>query len=202
VLVSGLWRAEQNRVVGVRFHVLLKILGSLKRLATEVAFVRLERDVNADMRRDMVAFHSGCPAVSPLAGQVEVVGALSTNVTLTNVILQKGQKFSSSANVAEDREGQKPPKATGKCSKPSARKEINIHKAAQQRRIVRRSLSTGTRADRRLRWTGPWLEWQAAGCLQRVAVAERHYLPEHLLELKSPSSCRPVLLEWTFWLFS
>ena len=66
---------------------LLKILRALERLAAEVAFMRLERDVNTDMRRDVVALNSGRPARTPLARQVEVVGALATDVALANVVL-------------------------------------------------------------------------------------------------------------------
>jgi hypothetical protein len=45
----GLGRTKQNRVVGVGLDVLLEILGPLKGLAAKVAFVRLQRYMNADM---------------------------------------------------------------------------------------------------------------------------------------------------------
>lgn len=67
--------------------VLLKILGALEGLATEVALVRLQRHVNTNVRGDVVTLHSRCSAVTPLAGQVEVVGALATNMALTDVVL-------------------------------------------------------------------------------------------------------------------
>lgn len=68
-------------------HVLLEILGTLEGLATEVALVRLERDVDADVRSDVVTLDGRGAAVAPLASQVEIVGALAANVTLANVIL-------------------------------------------------------------------------------------------------------------------
>lgn len=82
-----LGRAKKDRVVSVGLDVLLEILGTLERLATEIAFVRLQRDVNADVRSDVITLDGGGTAVTPLAGQVKVVGALAPHVTLTDVIL-------------------------------------------------------------------------------------------------------------------
>jgi hypothetical protein len=71
----------------VSFDVLLQILWTLECLATKVAFVRLQRHVNTNVRSDVVSLDRGGAAIAPLAGQVQVVGALATNVTLTDVIL-------------------------------------------------------------------------------------------------------------------
>lgn len=49
------------------FDVLLEILRTLERLSTEVAFVRLERDVDADVRGDVVTFDGGSATITPLA---------------------------------------------------------------------------------------------------------------------------------------
>lgn len=67
--------------------VLLQILRSLEGLATEVALVRLQGNVNTNMRRDVVTLHSRSSAVAPLTCQVQVVGALAANMTLTDVVL-------------------------------------------------------------------------------------------------------------------
>lgn len=67
--------------------VLLQVLWTLEGLPTEVALVRLQRNVHADVRGDMVALHGSSPARVPLASQVEVVGALPANMTLTDVVL-------------------------------------------------------------------------------------------------------------------
>jgi hypothetical protein len=72
----------------MRLDMLLQILRSLESLAAEIAFVRLQRDMDANVRRDMVALHGRRPAVAPLASEIQVVGALSANMPLTNVILQ------------------------------------------------------------------------------------------------------------------
>jgi hypothetical protein len=40
-IAIGLWRSEQNRVVGVSLDVLLEILRTLEGLATEITFVGL-----------------------------------------------------------------------------------------------------------------------------------------------------------------
>jgi len=84
----GLWGAEQYRIVGVRLYVLLEILRALERLTAEIALMRLQRDVHANVRSDVIALDCGCAAVTPLAGQIQVVGALATNMALTDVIVE------------------------------------------------------------------------------------------------------------------
>jgi hypothetical protein len=76
----------------VSLDVLLEILRTLESLTTEVAFVRLKRDVNANVRGDMITLHGRRTAVTPLACQVEVVGALTANVTLANMVLPRVSK--------------------------------------------------------------------------------------------------------------
>lgn len=68
---------------------LLQVLGPLEGLAAELALVRLERNMDADMRGDVVTLHSGGPATVPVAGEVQVVGALAANMTLTDVFLKE-----------------------------------------------------------------------------------------------------------------
>lgn len=68
-------------------HVFLEILGTLECFSTEFTFMRLQRNVDTDVRRDMVTLNSRGAATSPLACQIEVIGALSTDVTLADVIL-------------------------------------------------------------------------------------------------------------------
>jgi hypothetical protein len=43
--------------------------------------------MDTNVRSNVISLDCGGAAVAPLAGQVQVVGALTTNVTLTNVIL-------------------------------------------------------------------------------------------------------------------
>lgn len=43
--------------------------------------------MNTDMRSDVVALHRGGAARVPLACEVQVVGALATNMLLANVFL-------------------------------------------------------------------------------------------------------------------
>ena len=71
--------------------VLLEILRTLEGFAAEITLVRLQWDVNAYMRSDMIALHRRRTAVSPLACQVEVVGALTANMTLANMVLRNSQ---------------------------------------------------------------------------------------------------------------
>ena len=67
---------------------LLQVLGTLEALATEVALVRLERNMDTDVRRDVVALDGGCAAIVPAAGQVEIVSALATDMALTDVVIE------------------------------------------------------------------------------------------------------------------
>jgi hypothetical protein len=71
----------------VSFDVLLQILWSLESLAAEVALVRLERDMDADVRCYVVALHSRSPAVAPLAGKIQIVGALTAHMPFAHMVL-------------------------------------------------------------------------------------------------------------------
>jgi hypothetical protein len=68
-------------------NMLLEILGALERLAAEVALVRLEGHMDADVGGNVVALDGGGAALVPLAGEVQVVGALAANVLLADVFL-------------------------------------------------------------------------------------------------------------------
>lgn len=85
--VLGRAAGDQDRVVGVRLDMLLKILRALERLAAKIALVRLERHMDADVRRDVVALDGRGAAVLPLASEVEVIGALATDVDVADVVL-------------------------------------------------------------------------------------------------------------------
>lgn len=85
-------RVHQHAVVGVRLDMLLQILRALERLATEVALVRLKRDVDADVGGDVIALDGRCAACSPLAGQVEIVSALAPDMAFAHVVLQWCQR--------------------------------------------------------------------------------------------------------------
>lgn len=77
----------------MRLDVLLQILGTLERLATEVALVRLQRNVDTDVRGNVITLNGGSAAVTPLTCQVQIVGALAPNVTFANVVLLTSQSF-------------------------------------------------------------------------------------------------------------
>lgn len=83
----GLGRAEQNRVIGVSLNVLLQILRTLESLPAEIALVRLQRNMNTNVRCDVVTLYSRSAAITPLTSQVQVVSALATNMAFANVIL-------------------------------------------------------------------------------------------------------------------
>lgn len=86
---TGLGRAHQHRVVSVGLDMLLQVLGALEGLAAKVTLVRLKRDMDPDVRGDMVALDDGSRTTSPFAGQVEVIGALAADMALTHMFLQR-----------------------------------------------------------------------------------------------------------------
>lgn len=52
--------------------------------------------MHADVGGDVVALDGGGAAVVPLAGQLQVVGALATNMALTKMLLESKESASSS----------------------------------------------------------------------------------------------------------
>jgi len=66
---------------------LLQVLRSFKGLAAKVTFVRLEWNMHANVRSDVIALDGGGTAVAPLAGEVQIVGALSPDMALANMVL-------------------------------------------------------------------------------------------------------------------
>jgi tripartite-type tricarboxylate transporter receptor subunit TctC len=71
----------------VSLHVLLEILRAFESLTAEITLMRFQRDVNANVRSNVIAFDGGGAAVTPLAGQIQIVGTLATDMALANVIL-------------------------------------------------------------------------------------------------------------------
>lgn len=101
----GLRRAEQDRVIGMCLDMLFQILGAFKGLATEVALVRLQWHVNANVRCNVVTLYRSGAAVAPLAGKVQVVGALAAHMTLTNMVvelLSGGQTLTAALPLAHE----------------------------------------------------------------------------------------------------
>lgn len=60
-------RPNEDGVVGVGLDVLLQILGTLEGLATELALMRLQRNVNSDVGGDMITLDRGRSALVPAA---------------------------------------------------------------------------------------------------------------------------------------
>ena len=71
------------------FDMFLQILWSLERLPTEFALVWLEWDMDSDMGGDVVTLDRRGSALTPGAGQVEVVRRLTTYVSLTYMFLSR-----------------------------------------------------------------------------------------------------------------
>ena len=78
---------EIYRVISVCLYMLLEILRPLKGLATEIASMRFQRNVNSNVRGDVVPFHDGNTTAAPCARQVEVVCAFATNMAFAHMLL-------------------------------------------------------------------------------------------------------------------
>lgn len=65
----------------------LQILRALEGLAAEFALVRLQWNVDSNVTRDVIALDSGGVALAPLAGQVEVVSRLASDMALADMFL-------------------------------------------------------------------------------------------------------------------
>lgn len=88
-LVGHIWTAEKHRIVSVSFDMLLQILRALERLAAEVAPMRLQRHVDANVRGNMVTLDDRDVAVGPSTFQVEIVRAFTTDVNFANMVLER-----------------------------------------------------------------------------------------------------------------
>lgn len=65
-----------------------EVLRAFKRLATEVATMRLQRDMDANVRCDVVTLYHRNIAVGPSTLQVEIIGALATDMDFAHMVLE------------------------------------------------------------------------------------------------------------------
>jgi len=84
MLICG---SDQDRVIGMCLDMLLEVLRTLERLATEITLVWLEGHMNSDMRGDVVAFDGCDPTLRPLTLQVQIIGAFSANMFLADMFI-------------------------------------------------------------------------------------------------------------------
>jgi hypothetical protein len=66
---------------------LLEILWSLEGLATKLALVRFQRNVNSNVRGNVIALDGGGTTLAPGAGEIEVISRLSANMAFANMLL-------------------------------------------------------------------------------------------------------------------
>lgn len=66
----------------------LQVLGSLEGFATKITLMRLQRYVNANVRGNVVTLDRGGMAAPPRTGEAEIVGALASHMTLTDMFLE------------------------------------------------------------------------------------------------------------------
>lgn len=79
---------HQDGIFGVSLDVLLQILGPLESLAAKVAPMGFQGDMNSNVGSDMITLDHRYGAVAPGAGQIQVIGALATDVAIADMVLQ------------------------------------------------------------------------------------------------------------------
>jgi hypothetical protein len=84
-------RVQKPKAGAAYLDMLLEVLRTLERLATEITLVWLEGHMNSDMRGDVVAFDGCDPTLRPLTLQVQIIGAFSANMFLADMFLIQGQ---------------------------------------------------------------------------------------------------------------
>lgn len=84
----GLRGAHDDRVISMGFDMFLEILRPLEGFATELALVRLQRNVDANVGGDVIAFDGRCSTLTPSACQVQVVGRFSAYVSFADVFVE------------------------------------------------------------------------------------------------------------------
>ena len=67
----------------------LEVLRALEGLSTEFAPMRLQGNVNPNMRCDMVAFYNCDVAVTPRTLKIEIICALATDMTIADMLLSE-----------------------------------------------------------------------------------------------------------------
>lgn len=72
----------------MNFLVLLEILGSFEGLFTNFANVRFEWCVDSEVASDVITLGACGDAVSPLASETEIVGALPAYVIMAQMIVE------------------------------------------------------------------------------------------------------------------
>ena len=87
--LTSIWlgRAHDDTIIGMGLDVFLEILGTLESLATELAFVRFQGNMYSNVGGDVVALDSRGPALTPSAGEVQVVSGLAADMSLADVLL-------------------------------------------------------------------------------------------------------------------
>ena len=79
---------HQDGIFGMSLDVLLQILGPLEGLAAKLAAMGFQGNMDSDMRRDMITLDDRYGAVAPGAGQIQVIGALATDVGIAYMVLE------------------------------------------------------------------------------------------------------------------
>jgi hypothetical protein len=74
--------------VVIYLDMLLQVLRSLKSFSAELTFVWLEGDVYSNVGGYMITFHCAGVAPFPATDEIQVVGALSSDVPLTKMLLR------------------------------------------------------------------------------------------------------------------
>lgn len=85
--IAPLGNTNHVRIFSMSLDMFLFILWPFESLPTKLAPMRLQRDVNADMRRDVIPLDDFNLTVTPSTDQIQVIGAFAANVDFADMVL-------------------------------------------------------------------------------------------------------------------
>lgn len=91
LIVHVIGTAEEDRVICMGLDMLLEVLGAFERFAAEVTSMRLQGNMDANMRGNVITLDHGDVAVRPSTLQVQIVCAFATDVNFADVVLDRCQ---------------------------------------------------------------------------------------------------------------
>lgn len=80
-------RAHKHRVFGMCLYMLFQILRPFEGLSTKLTAMWFQRDMDANVRGNMVTFDNPYLTIAPCTDEIQVVRAFTPDVSITYVIL-------------------------------------------------------------------------------------------------------------------
>lgn len=86
--IAPLGNTNHVRIVSMSLDMFLFILWPFESFSTKLAPMRLQGDVNANVRSDMIPLDNFNVAVTPSTDQIQIIGAFATDVDFAYMVLR------------------------------------------------------------------------------------------------------------------